>query len=174
MLFRPFDENDYPALQALDLEVLRAEDPSFDQLDPLERQSRLRTSEAALKFYERSEHSFVAQDNTQGHTGDDGQILGAIFAQSIWQGDRPCVWVSRLWVLDAGQAEQVGEGLLRACSKSAYDTAVYEVHMSLPQKYAGFAAAQEFRADGVYAVRYMGRRSSLKLGSDLGAGLGAG
>jgi hypothetical protein len=167
MLFRPFDENDYPALQALDLEVLRAEDPNFDQLDPLERQSRLRTSEAALKFYERSEHSFVAQDNTQDHSSDDGKILGAIFAQSIWQGDRPCVWVSRVWVLDSSISEKVGEGLLRACSKSAYDAAVYEVHMSLPRAWTGFAAAQDFRADGIYAVRYMGRRSSLKLGGDL-------
>ncbi len=162
MLFRPFDENDYPALQALDLEVLRGEDPSFDQLDPLERQSRIRTSEAALKFYERSEHSFVAQD----HTGDD-QILGAIFAQSIWQGDKPCVWVSRLWVLNSSLSDKVGEGLLRACSKSAYDTAVYEVHLSLPHKWSAFAAAQDFRADGIYAVRHMGRRSSLKLGADL-------
>lgn len=167
MLFRSFDENDYPALQALDLEVLRGEDPSFDQLEPLERQSRIRTSEAALKFYERSEHSFVAQDNIGKKGSDDGQILGAIFAQSIWQGDRPCVWVSRVWVSDSRESDKVGEGLLRACSKSAYDAAVYEVHLSLPQKWSAFAAAQEFRADGIYAVRHMGRRSSLKLGEDL-------
>ena len=150
MLYRTFTENDFDALQNLDQSVLRHEDPSFDILPEREREGRVRTSIAALRFYERSEHSFVAEE--------DGELHGAIFAQSVWQGDRPTVLVSRVWVAPHAPAG-TAEGLLRVCTKSAYDTAVYEVHLPVTPDLLGAAAAEEFRDVGRYAIRHLGTRA---------------
>lgn len=119
MRYRIFSEQDTDALQALDLSVQRHLDPAFDTLPERERAGRLHTSLPALKFYERSEHSFVAEEG--------GQLAGFIFAQSVWQGDKPIVLVRTLSVSPAAPAD-TAQGLLHATIKSAYDTAVYEVH----------------------------------------------
>ncbi|MBB6099143.1 putative N-acetyltransferase YhbS [Deinobacterium chartae] len=165
MLYRVFNENDYDDLRALDLEVLRFETPGFDALPEREREGRTRTSLAALRFFERSEHSFVAEQ--------DGLLAGAIFAQSVWQGDRPIVLVSRLWVRpglqdqDPAVALEVARGLLKVCSKSAYDAAIYELHLAVPDELQAAAALEEFRTPGRYAVRYLGSRSETAPGSRL-------
>lgn len=153
MFFRAFQESDYAALQALDLAYQHTLDPNFNQLPDREREGRLRSSLAALKFFERSEHSFVADE--------DGDIQGAIFAQSVWHGDKPTVLVTALMATDP----VVARGLLRACSKSAYDTAIYEVHAPLLQAHYTAAEAEEFRAVGVYAVRYLGSRAQTGAGA---------
>jgi len=150
MMYRPFFESDFDALQALDLEQLRLEHPDFDSLEEREQQGRIRTSLPALKFYERSEHSFVAEQ--------DGALHGAIFAQSVWQGDRPTVLISRLWVREDNL--EVARGLLRACAKSTYDAAVYELHGLFPKKWLELGALEEFKTEGLYGVRLMGTRSS--------------
>ena len=90
MRYRTFSEADYPAMQALDL-TLQRQDPAFDSLPERERDGRLHTSQPALKFYERSEHSFVAEE------GDT--LAGFILAQPVWQGDRPLVLVRTVSVL---------------------------------------------------------------------------
>lgn len=149
MLYRPFTELDFEALQALDLEQLQLEYPHFDSLEEPEKQGRIRTSLPALKFYERSEHSFVAEK--------DDVLYGAIFAQSVWQGDRPSVLVSRLWVREENL--EVARGLLRACAKSTYDAAVYEIHAPFPKKWLELGTLEEFKAQGLYGVRLMGGRS---------------
>jgi len=153
MRYRPFFEHDFAPLQALDLEQLRLEHPNFDSLEERERQGRVRTSLPALKFYERSEHSFVAEDGDELHG-----LQGAIFAQSVWQGDRPTVLISRLWVRQ--DTLEVARGLLRACAKSTYDAAVYELHGLFPKKWLELGALEEFKTQGLYGVRLMGIRSS--------------
>ena len=158
MMYRAFTSTDFEALEALDLTVARAEDSAFDALPDREREGRLRSSLAALRFFERSEHSFVAED--------EGRLVGAIFAQSVWQGDRPTVLVSR--VLIAPDApEETARGLLRVCAKSAYDTAVYEVHLPVDATLRDAAAAESFRSVGFYAVRHLGTRSSTAPGEAL-------
>ncbi|WP_045234276.1 DUF1999 domain-containing protein [Deinococcus pimensis] len=158
MFYRAFTSADFDALARLDLAVLRREDPAFDTLPDREREGRVRTSLAALRFFERSEHSFVADE--------DGELVGALFAQSVWQGDRPTVLVSRVWVADGAPADTAA-GLLRACTKSAYDAAVYEVHLPVTEALAIAAGAEGFRDVGRYAVRYLGTRGETAPGAAL-------
>lgn len=158
MLFRAFTSADYAALADLDARVLRSEDPAFDALPDREREGRVRTSEAALRFYERSEHSFVADE--------DGEVVGAVFAQSVWQGDRPTVLVTRVWV-DPAAPEGTAAGLLRVCTKSAYDAAIYEVHLPVTPDLEGAARETDFRRTGVYAVRWLGTRGETGPGEAL-------
>ncbi|MFC6590803.1 DUF1999 domain-containing protein [Deinococcus lacus] len=119
--YRAFGEDDYPALQALDLAAQQRLDPGFEQLPDREREGRLCTSLSALKFYERSEHSFVCA------AAESLDLRGFIFAQSVWQGDKPAVLVRSLVLSEAAPAEAAA-ALLRAVVKSAYDSAVYEIH----------------------------------------------
>lgn len=138
MEYRVFSQADYPAMREL-------EAPTLADLPEAERQGRSRTSEAALKFFERSEHSFVA---AQG-----GDIQGMVLAQSVWQGDKPIVLVSAL----LGSPEATA-GLLRACVKSAYDAAVYELHLQATPELLPAARAEQARSAGSYAVVYLGSR----------------
>lgn len=150
MFYRAFTSADFEALQALDLAVLRREDPNFDALGEREREGRIRTSLAALRFYERSEHSFVADE--------DGTLQGAVFAQSVWQGDRPTVLATRAWLAEDAPPETAA-GLLRACTKSAYDAAIYEVHLPVTPELVPAASGEGFRSLGAYAVRFLGTRA---------------
>lgn len=158
MFYRAFTDADFDALQQLDLTVLRHEDPNFDALPDREREGRVRTSLAALRFFERSEHSFVADD--------DGKVVGALFAQSVWQGDRPTVLISRVWTAQ-GAPQGTAAGLLKACSKSAYDTAVYEVHLPVTPELTAAAGEENFREVGRYAVRHLGTRGQTAPGEAL-------
>ncbi|PYE55319.1 DUF1999 domain-containing protein [Deinococcus yavapaiensis] len=158
MMYRAFTSADFDALRALDLAVQRREDLAFDTLSEREREGRLRTSEAALRFFERSEHSFVADD--------DGELRGAIFAQSVWQGDRPIVLIVRLWTAQ-GAPEDTARGLLKVCSKSAYDAAVYEVHGPVPADLVDAAREEGFVRIGAYGVRHMGTRRETAPGEAL-------
>lgn len=159
MRYRIFSEQDTDALQALDLTVQRHLDPAFDTLPERERAGRLHTSLPALKFYERSEHSFVAEEG--------GQLAGFIFAQSVWQGDKPIVLVRTLSVSPAAPAD-TAQGLLHATIKSAYDTAVYEVHFPLTPGLEDTARAEEAVTLGAYAVRHLGSRLETSPGVRLG------
>lgn len=149
MRYRIFTEQDTDALQALDLMVQRHLDPAFDALPEREREGRLSTSLPALKFYERSEHSFVAEA--------DGRLAGFIFAQSVWQGDKPIVLVRTLG-LSPDVPVETAQGLLHATIKSAYDAAVYEVHFPLTPGLEAAGRAEEAVTLGAYAVRHLGSR----------------
>ena len=72
MRYRVFTEDDFEALSALDLSVQRHLDARFDALPEREREGRLRTSLASLRFYLRSEHSFVAEEEGQPRGADAG------------------------------------------------------------------------------------------------------
>lgn len=164
--YRTFTEADYAALAALDLAAQRAADPAFDTLPEREREGRLGTSLPALKFYERSEHSFVADAG--------GEVVGAVFAQHVWQGDRPIVLV-RTVLLAPGAPEETAAGLLHALVKSAYDTAVYEVHFPLTPALDAAAKGEGAHVTGRYAVRHLGSRADTAPGERLpGERLGGG
>lgn len=155
--YRPIEDSDYDTLQALDLAAQRRQSPEYDTLPEREREGRLSTSAAALKFYARSGHSFVAERE---------EILGFALAQSVWQGDRPIVLVRSVAV-----TEEVGEdvllGLMRAVVKSAYDTAVYEVHFPANEALMSAAHAEEAHLIGAYAVVHLGTRAQTAAGEKL-------
>ncbi|MGM9320129.1 DUF1999 domain-containing protein [Deinococcus aquaticus] len=157
MRYRTFSEADYPAMQALDL-TLQRQDPAFDSLPERERDGRLHTSQPALKFYERSEHSFVAEE------GDT--LAGFILAQPVWQGDRPLVLVRTVSVLP-GAPEGTSTGLLHAAVKSAYDTAVYEVHFTLTPDLLDAATSESAVVTGQSAVCHLGTRADTAPGTRL-------
>lgn len=158
MEYRFFGESDYAALTALDLLVQQQLDVNFDALPEREREGRLNTSHAALKFYERSEHSFVADDGRNIH--------GFILAQSVWQGDKPIVLV-RTVAVSPDAPNGVREGLLHATVKSAYDTAVYEVHLPTSQTLMDAAGQEEAHLTGQYAVIHLGTRAQTAYGRKL-------
>ncbi|MFC4639568.1 DUF1999 domain-containing protein [Deinococcus hohokamensis] len=160
MRYRTFGEADHAALQALDLRTQQHADPDFDRLPEREREGRRHTSLAALKFYERSEHSFVADQ--------DGTLQGFVFAQPVWQGDRPIVLLRTL-TLAPGAPEDTAAGLLHAVVKSAYDSAVYEVHFPLTPELRAAATQEGANVLGQYATLHLGSRNSTAPGEALGA-----
>lgn len=160
--FRTLTEHDYEALAALDLAAQRAQDPAFDTLPEREREGRLSTSLPALKFYERSEHSFVADA--------EGDLRGFVFAQSVWQGDKPLVFVRTLALAPGAAPEQAAEaarGLLHAVVKSGYDAAVYEIHLPVTPELGDAARAEEARMVGQYGVVHLGSRAQTAPGERL-------
>ncbi len=158
--YRSFTERDYEVMQALDLAAQRHADPEFDTRPDREREGRLNTSLPALKFYERSEHSFLAED-------EQGVAQGFVLAQPVWQGDRPIVLV-RTVTLAPGAPEATAPGLLHAAVKSAYDTAVYEVHYPLTPALWPAAEAEGSNVIGRYAVQHLGTRNETAPGEQLG------
>lgn len=158
MQFRTFTEQDFKAMQTLDHDWQHQSDVQYDQLPERERESRLSTSLPALKFYERSEHSFVAE-NKEGH------VCGFILAQSVWQGDKPIVLVRTL--LHMTQGDEVAQGLLHATVKSAYDCAVYEIHLANNAITHAAAMAEEAHMLGQYIVCHLGTRAKTAPGEKL-------
>ncbi|MFC4427479.1 DUF1999 domain-containing protein [Deinococcus navajonensis] len=159
MRYRTFGEADHVALQALDLRAQQHADPNFDRLPEREREGRGHTSLAALKFYERSEHSFVADS--------DGALQGFVFAQPVWQGDRPIVLLRTL-TLAPDAPEETAAGLLHAVVKSAYDSAVYELHFALTPQLRAAATQEGVNVMGQYATLHLGSRNSTAPGEPLG------
>ncbi|HWG85567.1 MAG TPA: DUF1999 family protein, partial [Deinococcales bacterium] len=94
MICRPPEEADFAAMQALEGELLRVEEPRFDSLALRERDARTRTTVPSLLFFARSGHSFVATSRP----GRDGTsaLYGYVLAQAVWQGDRAVVLVAAL------------------------------------------------------------------------------
>jgi hypothetical protein len=151
MIYRAPQEPDFMAMNALDLALLLAEDPAFAEQTERERQRRVRTSLPALRFLARTEHSFMAIDS------QSGVVHGFILAQSIWSGDKAIVWVVCLRVAPTAPAECL-PGLLHACVKSAYDSAVYEVHLAAPPALWPYAEREGFVIDETrHLVRYLGK-----------------
>lgn len=159
--YRTFSDADYAALQTLDLAAQQAAQSGFETLPEREREGRLSTSLAALKFYERTGHSFVAQADS---------IKGFALAQSVWQGDRPTVLVRVVAVdpaLPAEEAVAIRAGLLHAVVKSAYDTAVYEVHLPVSSDLEAAARSEEAHIVGRYGVIHLGTRAQTAAGEKL-------
>ena len=108
---------------------------------------------SSVGFYVRTGHAFVAVRS--------GVTVGFVFAQAVWNGTRPTVFVDRLSVTDEADAAAY-EALLEALTKSAYDAAVYDLRVLAPEADAGAAAAlgvkqYQGRAERLYA-RTLGSR----------------
>lgn len=79
----------------------------------------------ALRFFGRTEHSFVAEDTEDAAGGPVGFVL----AQAVWSGERPQVIVARLATNGSGEA---AVALVKALVKSAYDSGVYDLLARTP------------------------------------------
>ncbi len=92
-------------------------------------------TKSSVSFYVRSGHAFVAVRA--------GETVGFVFAQAVWNGTRPTVYVNRLAVIDAADTphNEVREALLEAVTKSAYDAAVYDLQVQVPEADDGAAQA---------------------------------
>ncbi len=77
---------------------------------------------AALGFYARTGHAFVAERA--------GRTLGVVLAHAVWDGARPTVTIARTAV--AEDAPEARRALLEAVVKSAYDAAVYDLVADVP------------------------------------------
>lgn len=89
-------------------------------------------SRSSVSFYVRTGHAFASVR--------DGEPTGFVLAQAVWNGTRPTVYVNRLVVPDP-QDTASREALLEAVTKSAYDAAVYDLQVQVPEADAAAAAA---------------------------------
>jgi Protein of unknown function (DUF1999) len=156
MIYRIPQEADFPAMQALDLELLLLEQPKFLESTPKDREAQLRTSLPSLKFYARSEHSFAAIDDPNL---EPTLVLGFILAQSVWMGDKAIVYISSIKVHHDAPTGTLA-GLLHAVTKSAYDSAVYEIHLESDKHLEPVAKREGYLDTGLKRmVRILGSRS---------------
>jgi len=109
---------------------------------------RERTNRAALVFFSRTGHSFVAEE--------EGRPLGFVLAQPLWQGDRATVLATRL----VAKSPEVEEALLAALTKSAYDAAAYEVAVVGDDLEADTLTSLGFVAGPRLFVRALGSRGA--------------
>jgi len=134
VIVRPLTQEDGPALA--DFEARRLPEGRTG-----------RTGPAALGFFARSGHSFVAEE--------DG-LRGFVLAQPLWQGDRATVLATRL----LADGPETARALLAALTKSAHDAAAYEVALLADPEspLAEAARAQGFVAGPRLYARVLGRR----------------
>ena len=138
---RPFGPDDLDDLELLD--KIYAERYGLERV----------VTRSSVGFYVRTGHAFVA---VRG-----GVTVGFVFAQAVWNGTRPTVFVDRLSVTDHADASAY-EALLEAVTKSAYDAAVYDLRVLVPEGDGGAAAAlgvklYKERSERLYA-RTLGSR----------------
>lgn len=113
---------------------------------------------ASANFHARSGHSFVLER--------DGVPAGFILAHAVWNGVRPVVRATRVTAAPSDVAGRVA--LVETLTKSAYDAAVYDLEVEVPDGDAELAEALEHESYEP-APRALYRRV---LGSR-GAGMGA-
>lgn len=107
---------------------------------------------SSVSFYVRSGHAFVAVRN--------GETVGFVLAQAVWNGTRPTVYVNRLAVADPSDTvadTEAREALLEAVTKSAYDAAVYDLQVQVPETDDGAAQALGVKSYTLRAERVYGR-----------------
>lgn len=141
---RPVDVADLVALQALD-EAYAARHGLAGGVDA-----------ASLRHYARSGHAFVASRAEVA--------VGVVLAHAVWDGGRAVVRASRL--VAAGDDADVLVRLVEALVKSAYDAAVYDLVVEVPEGDARGRAALEA---GAFLERPV-RRFERVLGSRGGPG----
>lgn len=107
--------------QDADLEALAAIDADYAVLHGVEPV----ITPGALRFFERSGHSFVAEGTREG------AVAGFLLAQAVWSGERPTVHGTRLAVSRSGSAAS-RSALVKALVKSAYDAGVYDLFFRTP------------------------------------------
>ncbi len=131
---RPLTPDDEDVLAPVDAAYARR-----FELEPL-------VSRASLSFYVRSGHAFVAVRS--------GREVGFAFAQAVWNGARPTVYLNRLAVMDPDDASledlDACLALVEAVTKSAYDAAVYDLQALLP---AGDALGRRALTEKSYGLK---------------------
>lgn len=134
---RPFTPEDAEGLKELDEAYALTH-----ELEPV-------LSRGSVTFYSRSGHAFVAclEDEPRGF----------VLAQAVWNGTRPTVYVNRLVSTD----HEAALALIEALTKSAYDAAVYDLLVELPEEDAPTQQALEEKG---YTLRRT-RRYARVLGS---------
>ncbi|MBX3139534.1 MAG: DUF1999 family protein [Trueperaceae bacterium] len=122
-------------LVAGDLERLAELDGAYSSRHGLERAVNL----AALRFFERSGHSFVAEvgdaavvDSAATDSTAGAELAGFLLAQAVWTGERPTVHAHRLAAHEDATAE-ARAALAGALVKSAYDAGVYDLVFRTPR-----------------------------------------
>jgi len=111
---------------------------------------------AALRFFARTGHAFVAEQ------GD--AVRGFALAQALWDGVHPTLWLMRLVGADVDARAALAEALV----KSAYDAAVYHLRADLPPTDAPLQTT--LRASGwqpqplAHFVRTLGSRAGATAG----------
>lgn len=124
-------------------------------------------SRAALHLYQRSGHSFVSEEGSR--------VTGFILAQAVWSGDNAAVSVQRL-ALAADDDVAAALALVKALSKSAYDSGVYHLEVALPQGDEAARAALEAESflelPSVVYARGLGSRAALVARAAAGTGDG--
>ena len=146
---RPLSPDDQDLLEPLDTAYAK----EFG-LEPI-------VTKSSVSFYVRTGHAFVAVR--------DAQVAGFVLAQAVWNGTRPTVYVNRLSVPKTGDVEADTEAraaLLEAVTKSAYDAAVYDLQVQVPDADDGVAlvlAAKSYalRPEHLYG-RVLGSRGQKK------------
>lgn len=121
-------------LEVDDLDALRALDGAYAQrcgMEPI-------VDMATVRHHARSGHTFVA------YRDDDPAPRAMVLAHTIWDGSRPVVRASRLVAHDDDPV--LLDRLLEALVKSAYDAAVYDLVVEVPQ--ADAAGQASLRANG--------------------------
>ncbi|WP_407568954.1 DUF1999 family protein [Deinococcus altitudinis] len=171
MRYRVFTEDDFGAITELDALVQAQADPGFAALPEREQEGRIRTSLPALRFYLRSEHSFIAEERQSGDETPGGRLTGVVLAQSVWMGDKPIILVTACLVRPGSEDDgRTAAGLLHAVIKSAYDAAVYEIHYPLTPQLEHAAQAEGSFVTGRYAVHHLGSRQQTAPGERLAGG----
>ena len=101
-------------------------------------------TKSSVSFYVRTGHAFVAVR--------DAQAAGFVLAQAVWNGTRPTVYVNRLSVpkRDVEADTEARAALLEAVTKSAYDAAVYDLQVQVPDADDGAALVLATKS---YALR---------------------
>ena len=137
---RPLTPEDQEALEPLD----RGYAAQYN-LEPV-------VTKSSVSFYVRSGHAFVA---VRG-----GEAVGFVFAQAVWNGTRPTVYVNRLAVVVAADTHidtGAREALLEAVTKSAYDAAVYDLQVQVPEADGGAAGALAAKSYALTSERLYSR-----------------
>lgn len=137
---RPLSPDDQEALTGIDASYAAA----FG-LEPL-------VSKSSVSFYVRTGHAFVA---VRGPAP-----VGFVFAQAVWNGTRPTVYAVRLAVANFTDGD-AREALLGALIKSAYDAAVYDLQVQVPEADGEAARSLSAKSYAPLAERLYSR----KLGS---------
>jgi hypothetical protein len=134
---RPLSPDDQDALTGIDAAYAAA----FG-LEPL-------ISKSSVSFYVRTGHAFVAVRGAAP--------VGFVFAQAVWNGTRPTVYAARLAVADPAD-EGAREALLEALTKSAYDAAVYDLQVQVPEADGEASRALSAKRYAPLAERLYNRR----------------
>jgi len=128
-------------LEADDLEALRALDSAYAErcgVAPM-------IDMATVRHHARSGHAFVA------YRDDAPAPCAMVLAHTVWDGSRPVVRASRLVAHDDDPV--LLDRLLGALVKSAYDAAVYDLVVELPQADAAGRTSLHANGFGARAVQ---------------------